>query len=55
MLLVFIVIFLRLYGIFKMFFMLNIDMSCMKVIVNNLNEIFELEKIKLGVVVLDYI
>lgn len=53
-LLAFIVILPRLYGIFKTLFTLNIDMSRMKVIVNNLNEILELEKSESGAEVPDY-
>ncbi|MHA7580171.1 ABC transporter ATP-binding protein [Paenibacillus vandeheii] len=53
-LLAFIVILPRLYFIFKSLFTLNIDMSRMKVIVDNLNEILELEKTESGAKVPDY-
>lgn len=53
-LLAFIVILPRLYSIFKSLFTLNIDMSRMKVIVDNLNEILELEKIESGDKLPDY-
>ncbi|WP_338541998.1 ABC transporter ATP-binding protein [Paenibacillus tundrae] len=53
-LLAFIVILPRLYSIFKSLFTMNIDMSRMKVIMNNLNEILELEKIESGIKVPDY-
>ncbi|WP_405113112.1 ABC transporter ATP-binding protein [Paenibacillus sp. FSL K6-1217] len=48
-LLAFIVILPRLYSIFKSLLTLNIDRSRMTVIINNLNDILELEKIDSGV------
>lgn len=53
-LLAFIVILPRLYQIFKSLFTLNIDRSRMTVIINNLNDILELEKISSGATAPDY-
>ncbi|MEK4852093.1 ABC transporter ATP-binding protein [Paenibacillus sp. FSL H7-0756] len=47
-LLAFIIILPRLYSIFKSLFTLNIDRNRMRVIINNLNDILELEKISSG-------
>ncbi|NQX47805.1 ABC transporter ATP-binding protein [Paenibacillus tritici] len=53
-LLAFIVILPRLYNIFKSLFTLNMDRSRMTVIINNLNDILELEKIESGARAPDY-
>ncbi|MEK4516046.1 ABC transporter ATP-binding protein [Paenibacillus sp. FSL H8-0122] len=53
-LLAFIVILPRLYSIFKSLLTLNIDRSRMTVIINNLNDILELEKVGSGANAPDY-
>ncbi|MDR9853132.1 ABC transporter ATP-binding protein [Paenibacillus sp. VCA1] len=53
-LLAFIILLPRLYSIFKSLFTVNIDLTRMKVIMGNINEILNLEKLKYGILTPDF-